>query len=417
MLSLVLALPGLIGIDPIETARGLQVLLFAANAILVGSLVRAYSDSTRLGALASALFLSWEVPLEIHSWAWSEPLFICLALIGFSLLSAYLDNQRARFLVASGLFIGLAFLTRYIGLTVVLAASLAILSFSRHGRTRSLLIFSIISLLPMAIWQIHLQQSGASSREFGFHPPPVNLTDTIQLLLPAVLVMGIGALSRRLPPGPGPTWARRIPPILSRFVMAYILLFPLPLIFLDASTPVDTRLLSPVYISVLILVICFVSDLRPWLQKRRSRQTVALATAGVLLGIHLLEGVPLVLERFEDGAGYASHRWRESELMAHVAGLKPDLPIFSNAQDAIFLLARRPAFSLPATVDLVSGKEQTEADQNLEALVSRIDANEGILVWFHEVDRFFLPSRNEIARRLDRPPIGEFSDGVIYGGR
>ena len=73
LLSLVLAVPGLIGTDPLETARWLQVLLFATNAILVGSLVRAYSSSARLGVLAVALFLTWEVPVEIHSWAWSEP--------------------------------------------------------------------------------------------------------------------------------------------------------------------------------------------------------------------------------------------------------------------------------------------------------------------------------------------------------
>jgi len=67
---------GLIGIDPLDGARWLNALVFAANIILLGLVVYSYTRSF-LYSVASSFLMMVSLPVvQIHLVAWSEPLFI-----------------------------------------------------------------------------------------------------------------------------------------------------------------------------------------------------------------------------------------------------------------------------------------------------------------------------------------------------
>jgi hypothetical protein len=69
-----LAVPGAVGIDPLVGARWVNTLLFGANIVLVGNIVREMLPNSLLAPiLASFLLLTSMEMYEIHAMAISEP--------------------------------------------------------------------------------------------------------------------------------------------------------------------------------------------------------------------------------------------------------------------------------------------------------------------------------------------------------
>ena len=85
--------------------------------------------------------------LTIHAMAWTEPMFILLGFLGFFLLAAYQEHSKRLLLVAAAIAVGLAFLTRYAGVALILTAVLGIITLSQRTFSRRLidaLLFGVI---------------------------------------------------------------------------------------------------------------------------------------------------------------------------------------------------------------------------------------------------------------------------------
>jgi 4-amino-4-deoxy-L-arabinose transferase-like glycosyltransferase len=91
-------------------------------------------------------------------WAMSEPVFLLTGFAGLALLAAYLARPRAITLAMAALLIGLAFLSRYLGVAFILAGALVLLLMPVSDeepflhRLRRSLVFGAIAALPMVIW-------------------------------------------------------------------------------------------------------------------------------------------------------------------------------------------------------------------------------------------------------------------------
>src|SRR4030042_5336552 len=96
-MSLLLAAPGLVGLEPAEAGRWLIALLFACNVLLVGHvLARTTRNSAWAAWVSAALILLSPDLFEVHAWIWSEPAFIFLTLAGCAGLAAYLQQPSLR---------------------------------------------------------------------------------------------------------------------------------------------------------------------------------------------------------------------------------------------------------------------------------------------------------------------------------
>ncbi len=231
--------------------------------------------------------------VEIHSMAWSESLFIFLSLAGFWTLSRAIKDQSNLYLILSAAWIALALLSRYIGVVLVATGGLSIWLFSeRPFRRRVLdsLLFGLITVGPLALWLLRnsLSAGTATSRELFFHP--VNrqqigaalttlgswflIPDSASGLIKALPYLALGlvilavmiARHRRQEQKTGRAgWATLSAlPVLIRIILIFIPLYTLFLLisltFLDANTPLDSRILSPVYVTGVILVVYFLAE-------------------------------------------------------------------------------------------------------------------------------------------------------------
>ncbi|MEI2692511.1 MAG: glycosyltransferase family 39 protein [Anaerolineae bacterium] len=269
-----LAAGGPLGLDPLATARWASALLFAANILFVGLALAALLPRSRWLPLAGALLAASGLPLlTMHSMAWSEPLFLLLSFLCLFVLAAHLDQERPAALLLAGLLGGLAFLTRYAAIPFLAAGVLGLLFMGRPSASRRLAsaaLFAGLALLPMALWTVRnlAVADTAAARVLAWHPAgrahlwqalytvagwlhvPDRAPNWLRLgLLLAVAGMALAAavLMWRTRP------ARQVP----AFVKLLALLIPLYSAFLaasisllDASTPLDDRILTPLYVAI-----------------------------------------------------------------------------------------------------------------------------------------------------------------------
>jgi 4-amino-4-deoxy-L-arabinose transferase-like glycosyltransferase len=149
--------------------------LFAANIVLVGVLVHLAVRSLRVAALAALLFMAAPPMVQIHSMAWSEPVFLTAELSSMIFLAAYLERPRVITLVSASLVAALAFLTRYAGVALVLTGMVGIVALGRDERKNLLkaaATFGILCCLPVAAWLSRNFFAGGTTtnRTVAFHP-------------------------------------------------------------------------------------------------------------------------------------------------------------------------------------------------------------------------------------------------------
>src|SRR3990172_3543412 len=116
LMPVLLAAPGLLGLEAADAGRWLTGLLLAANVLFMGVvLARATGDSAWAAWTGGALMLLSPDLFEVHTWVWSEPLFILLSLSGGVALAAFAERPSARGFWVAAAAAALAGLTRFAG--------------------------------------------------------------------------------------------------------------------------------------------------------------------------------------------------------------------------------------------------------------------------------------------------------------
>ncbi|MFC2055539.1 glycosyltransferase family 39 protein [Chloroflexota bacterium] len=173
--SSLLSLVGILHHDMLQSARWLHAFLFTTNLILVGVITYLATGKSVLVMLSSILlFISSASLLEIHSMVWSEVPFLTFSLGAFLFLALYIKNHHSWMLLLSGIFLGLATVTRYVGITL-LPAMIACLIFNVNRRIklriRDSVVLLTMCLIPylLVFLRNFIVAGNPTSREFSIH--------------------------------------------------------------------------------------------------------------------------------------------------------------------------------------------------------------------------------------------------------
>jgi hypothetical protein len=438
-----LALVGSVGPDPLVGARWLNVLLFGANIALVGLLLLRHARASPWLALVGAfLVVASQDMLLVHAIALSEPLFLFTGLSGLVLLGDWSDRPRPALLVAAASLAALAFLTRYAGAALV-AAGLAVplLLGDRAPRRRvgALAAFAAISCVPAALWMLRnwLLAGTTAGHELAYHPITSRnlgtLRSTIQgwllveeapgffyaallLCIAALLIVSLRAC-RRAPADRGSTDAAAdsLPGVLALFVLVYGVFLFGSLSFVEAHAPLNARILSPVFLCLLLLALLAADR---FLRARRGlayKLGVAVLCLTFAIGYALDARGWISLAHREGLPVFGSRPWYQSKLMQKVRALPPDATIYSNGFDAIYILTGRYAKSVPQEVHPGTKQPNRDLEEQLMRMASDLRRRQALLVWFDSITwRWYLPSQKQFARWLSLRIVDEAPDGSIY---
>ncbi len=415
----VLAFFGYFGMDPLRGARWVNALLFGLNAWLLGILGWRMTRSLVAGLILAALFVGSGEMFQVDAVTMSEPLFIFLSLLSFWMFDIYFEHDHHWWwLVACGTFVGWAYLTRYAGLALV--ATFLVALFILHATWKKRLIGAGIFLtgvIPWALgWAIRnrIEAGNATNRAFAWHPlthenidPGIRVFSQffipiqawelaiakqtwiieilIALVLGAVLIWVLMKmrkyLSRPLPPTPSPLAKEEVISFTTGlYIFAYLASIVASMLMFDAATKFKLRILSPVLVSLLILLVaCGV-----WLWSRR-REIVIVLTL-LLLGLSVYKQTMTVNTWPKDGRGYASFQWYDSKAMVFLRELPANTMIYTNEPGAVYLYTGRGAYVLPDRFDSATAEIRTSFEEGVAVMQANINRSKAVLALFDSGD-------------------------------
>lgn len=356
-----------VDIDALTAMRFLHASLFAVFIVLSGLLVTRTTRMAGFGLGVALLILVSDVFLEVFSAAMSEALYLTLSAAGMYFLVSYTQESKQLRLIAAACATGLAFLTRYVGLALVLALVIGLLLHSQRNLRRKLrdaTLFLAITTIPMAAWIVrNTAMAGVpAGRElswYGVRPSvfaqglrtfmlwfvPGRLIQAREalafgILLVLLLLIGIRlvALRRRSGPVFDTSTAKLLSIMLFGLILLTVTIYLITGLLLPTPVPLDKRIMAPVHAAVLILLSLGLAGI--WRMASRIGRILVVAFSLLFFLFYAYRAFQSVQYMHREGFGYTSRGWHSSEAIEFVRQ-NMELPIYSNAATAIYLWTGR----------------------------------------------------------------------------
>jgi hypothetical protein len=422
--------------EPAAVANLVNAALFAVAICLSAALTRGVAQrDTLYGLLGLCAILFSRAFADVYPLVLSECLFIPLLL--FYLVSAdrYRRDSGRLSLAAMTLATALACVTRYIGVSLVLAGAVTIM-LGPKVRLRTRLTrasaFAALALAPLGLWVARnyqvagtlfgnrytsgftlAQHAARSAKAIALWYAPERGAGLFLLGGSAIILVAIVAFRAAR--------ARiysSLKYVLSDHLAAVLLLASFTFTLVGAATrdavvKIDSRLLSPVYVPATIVLLSLAK--RVLSPPRPSSSALIRKTPEALLALWLCLPVQSAVRsaadhlRFGPG-GFATRAWRESETVA-CAKMMSSLPItmYSNDPQALWVLAGVDANWIP------EHSHRTETGCQPGELAGRWPPEgEALLVWFTSTKRPFQFSLTELESAAVLVPVQRLSDGSVY---
>ena len=130
----------------------------------------------------------------------------------------------------------------------------------------------------------------------------------------------------------------------------------------------------------------------------------------------LRQTVQTTAQQHRDGIGFSSLAWRHSDLLRQVSELPPDVELFSNAPEPIYLLTGRDARPFPRPRDAMSDAPNAAFTDEMTALEAALSSGDAVAVFFRTLPRRVAPSEADLQANTGVRMLTETTDGAIYTG-
>jgi hypothetical protein len=399
------------GLTTADAARVLGAAALGLNVALVGLSIWRMTHNEWASMLGSFLVLSSPIMIDLHSWAMSEPMFLLWCLCAALLLDAFTSTGRMRFLILTAFAAALGALTRYVGLALIAGLALALLLRSSGRAGRRVLetgAFAAIAVVPISGWYIrNLILSGSlSNYSLVWHAPDSTVLKrpfavawewisptlfTYPALIGLIVLVVAGGLWLLLkgwkrwgrPPG---RWTRSLRKADLRggllcFIAAYVGAIGFSILFLGATVPVDQRISSPVYLSLIILLVD--AAVSWWTrQERVALKAWLIAAAGVLALSYLARSAALVDALWDESRGYASPSLAVAGSSEVIGRVPDDVLVYTNSFAPLEYFYGRGSVSIPLPGDPVTRQVVGSYAQDLQRMRERIGRGDAVMVLF-----------------------------------
>lgn len=435
------------GADPFLSVRYLNALLFALSLYVTGAFFFGKAGEPPHPAIAFAVpfFVLFSRSLHlVFAMAWTEPLFVLSTLLFLASMSRYLANGSPGSLLVATLLAIAAVYTRYSGVTLIAAGALLIpLASNRSMRRRAtdLLLFAGSTSAVFGVWVArNLHVSGTP---FGERSPAVySLAENVvlslsvfqghflpegpefSLLLKSSIAAAVGLLALW-------TYAPLVGYFKERVAEERAVLMPclvFSLVFFAftiitstavAYDPINFRLLSPIYLPLLVIAASLSNDAMRYSRSGESRRRRIGIVTVLLVALALLQPMRQFAvdfdDRFREGSGLNRRVWIESDLMGFLkrwSAAEREKPIFSNAPMALAWHLGLDAQRSPNRKKCAS----VSGERARECFLETTDPEffDAYLLYFEEQKFPYYYSFDELAKLVELRPVEITSDGGVY---
>lgn len=189
------------------------------------------------------------------------------------------------------------------------------------------------------------------------------------------------------------------------FALVYALLLALTISFADAQTPLDRRILSPLYLALSIWLITAITSIAS-----KHMRLIWSAAAVCVIAINCSASLEWLKVLSTQGVGFSSSAWRISPTINYLKTHQVT-PLHTNAPDPISLLVGTPANMLPRHTD--PGTRLANAEYARQ--MAEVRNHGGVIVYFRGVRwRWYLPDEERLKTVLNARQVVDFGDGAVY---
>jgi hypothetical protein len=160
------------------------------------------------------------------------------------------------------------------------------------------------------------------------------------------------------------------------FIFAYLASIVSSMLMFDAATKFKLRILSPVLVSILILVVVF----GIWLRNRRRDVVVALTI--LVLALSTYKQIITFNTWAKSELGYASFQWYDSQAMDYLSDLPKEVMIYTNEPGAVYLYTGRGCYVLPDRIDSATAQARENFEKGVAVMQTDINNGKAILALF-----------------------------------
>ncbi len=388
-----------VGLD--TAARVLGAVVLGLVLLVFELLLRRFTGSALLVPVTGALLLLagptaffHQDLLEVDTSVLSDSLFLLVFLSGVLLTVGLVDRPGRARLVALAGCLAVAPLVRYVGLSLVVAAAMVIwwwCPWPKPTRRWAAGGLAAAGLLPTVAWSWYTAdvEHGGAVRSLAWHPPPnalhwllfiasgwlfpSSVPDRLrQGLFVAVAAAGLLALvvaRWRRPDEMRPAVRGEL--VIAAFATTYVAVVLVTRFALDASTPLDNRILLPLIpLTYLALVSVIVSVVPPVVVGRLVAAGVCLLAAFGAVG-----GTLTLLQRSAATGGLAG-----TPTMEALRRLPSNTLIASGVEDLVSTDAGRSSIRVPVRVEGLTGRPNPAFEDQVRQLAFLLARHHGVLV-------------------------------------
>ncbi len=436
---IILAASKMLSGDILFNAKWLQLIIYCTNICVFTFILYKITNRSLVIAITSlALIASSQVFLSLHAMVLTEALFLLLSLAGIHYISTFFSqNENIKYLVLSAVFIGLAQLTRYLGVTLEITALFSIMIFSKKSLSKKIsisLIHVIISMTPILLWfgKPFFEKGDVGNRITAFHPITheklfsgfshflgwFSLPHTFWYLSLPLIFLSFSVFYKLFIPNEryDISDACRLHIISNIFVLVYVPVLLLSISFYDAHTPLSNRILFPLYVFFFLGIVCTVHTLIS------NKRLLFVRYIGYVLLILLITLTikqktiqnSYVLYTKEKGIGLASKKWKQSPIINWLKELNGTVIIYSNDPKSIELYSGKKAKMIPRHTNTITKKRNEKFVNQMNRLVQKIIGGKGVIIYFSSVTwRWYLPTVAQLNKGIPLRPLFEGEDGVV----
>jgi hypothetical protein len=202
--------------------------------------------------------------------------------------------------------------------------------------------------------------------------------------------------------------------VLAVFIVVYFAFLVISLTFVDASTPLDDRILGPIFLAGLCLALYLVWSVAGRIDAPTAMQVAFWTLVVLFLGIGAWRVVQWSSNGHQQGLGFSGYTWQRSETLRRAAELPNEIQIYSNAPEAIYLYTQRPALPFPKRVRAATQRVNEEYDAEIAGIRHGLSARRTVVVFFDALR--LRASETELREELGLCPLVRAGDGTIYTG-
>ena len=416
-----LAAAAITGRDVLAAAPWLHAGIVAASLVLLALSAR---QSGWGFAIVAAFLVVGTHPgfLHMHFLLWSEPLFLLLLLANSWLLANVIHTRSHRAMwVGLILATSAATLVRYAGLFLIVANAIALLMFARRfevmQRVKITCWVSGASLLPLLAWMALNHGRGVApvNRSLSWHPPDLGHLHSLQATVSNWFglpdAMGLFAFSVLLAIA---AWTilrarfraeeHQVAGVAAVLVISYVAFLLLSITFVDHHTPVDERLLSPIFPAIWLLLFHVTLSL-----PTRFTRVLATVVLSFLLARGSWHGMVDWKRVRDEGLGLTSKQLREMPIMDWMRSLPTEIPIATNGPELCTIHLQRDCRMLPTAYNPTSRRPNPQAAAELEAM----SQGPTLVIHFYAMAyRSYLPDTSGLEQLSDMRLVYRGPDGI-----